>query len=445
MELTAAGAGTAKLESPNITICLNGHTVSQAISVGQGVTLTLCDCQEEHGKVTGSGVTVNGGTLNIEKGCEISGCGTGVLCKWGAVNMKDATISECTSDGVSIAGGAQFTMTNGTISGCGSGVSVDNGTFTMNSGTITGKGGLRGSGVSVSRSAKFELKDGQITACAAGVSVSGTFTMTGGLIGAKTETEAGNRTVAVYIAGGETNITGGAIKNNKGYGIQATDGRIKLENVVLGNNAMQEDIRFNSSSFRLTIGDGTQMINGDYIRWESKYGSGNQILVGPLTTAGTTVTFYYGGDTSYGGASYKTPEPFAMNASNSDTTDYSQYLQVKLVHEGKPYHVEYRDSGYGYYHYCFVEGEKPAEAGPTIITQPTAPTVFDGESPVGKNIKVEATSGSTTPPTAPRAAQTSLTPAAARRPPAKSRTWRPVITGSSARSRTKRARPSPTR
>ena len=201
-----------------------------------------------------------------------------------------------------------------------------------------------------------------------------------------------SQTVAVYIAGGETNITGGAIKNNKGYGIQATDGRIKLENVVLGNNAMQEDIRFNSSSFRLTIGDGTQMINGDYIRWESKYGSGNQILVGPLTTAGTTVTFYYGGDTSYGGASYKTPEPFAMNASNSDTTDYSQYLQVKLVHEGKPYHVEYRDSGYGYYHYCFVEGEKPAEAGPTIITQPTAPTVFDGESPVGKNIKVEATS-----------------------------------------------------
>ena len=65
------------------------------------------------------------------------------------------------------------------------------------------------------------------------------------------------------------------------------------------------------------------------------------------------------------------------DASNSDTTDYSQYLQVKLVHEGKPYHVEYRDSGYGYYHYCFVEGEKPAEAGPTITTQPTAPTVFD--------------------------------------------------------------------
>ena len=151
-------------------------------------------------------------------------------------------------------------MTNGTISGCGSGVSVDNGTFTMNSGTITGKGGPSGTGVYVSKSSKFELKDGQITAYASGVRVGGKFTMTGGLIGAKTETEAGNRTVAVYIAGGETNITGGAIKNNKGYGIQATDGRIKLENVVLGNNAMQEDIRFNSSSFRLTIGDGTQMI-----------------------------------------------------------------------------------------------------------------------------------------------------------------------------------------
>ena len=393
VELTAAGAGTAKLESPNITICLNGHTVSQAISVGQGVTLTLCDCQEEHGKVTGSGVTVNGGTLNIEKGCEISGCGTGVLCKWGAVNMKDATISECTSDGVSIAGGAQFTMTNGTISGCGSGVSVDNGTFTMNSGTITGRGGLRGSGVSVSRSAKFELKDGQITACAAGVSVSGTFTMTGGLIGAKTETEAGNQTVAVYIAGGETNITGGAIKNNKGYGIQATDGKIKLENIILSNNARGEDIQFNSSSFRLTIGDGTQMINGDYMDWEMNYGHQHQILIEPLTTAGTTVTFRYSGDTSYGGVPwYRIPEPFAMNASNSDTTDYSQYLKVKLVAEDKPYHIEYRDSGYGYVYY-FVEGdEASAGDGPKIITQPSAPTIYNGESPVGKNIKVEATS-----------------------------------------------------
>lgn len=129
----------------NVTLCLNGHNISggrSVITVEDGATLTLCDCQGT-GKITGCDLMSanNGGGVLVNSG------GTFVMTS-GTISGNNKPFG---NGGVYVAANASFTMTGGTISenvgrtvvvgdtAIGGGVCVNGGTFNI-SGTpnITG-------------------------------------------------------------------------------------------------------------------------------------------------------------------------------------------------------------------------------------------------------------------------------------------------------------------
>lgn len=162
--------GISVLEGSEVTICLNGHTLSGA---------------EEIMNVAG--------TLNLY------GCGESVLdgsvyiADTGTFNMYYGTVGTVTVNA------GTFALDGGTVVG---GVTVDGGTLNMSGGTITD------SDIAVDMSdGTFTLSEGLITGNDVALKMAGgKFSMTGGTI-ANNLAEAGG----VYIADGSGNISAGTI------------------------------------------------------------------------------------------------------------------------------------------------------------------------------------------------------------------------------------------
>ena len=128
--------------SNDVTLCVNGHSVTGDVTVTGSFTLTDCGS----GSVTGN-VTVNeGGSFTLED-CALSG---------------------------KIENSGMLTVTDGTVTAAG-GIGVDNkGTFTMNSGTITAA-----SGTGVANNGTLTMNGGTVTGCDKGIEGSGDITVSG--------------------------------------------------------------------------------------------------------------------------------------------------------------------------------------------------------------------------------------------------------------------------
>ena len=214
-----------------IVLCLNGKTITMnnentsnirdVITIGDGVTFTLTDCQSTAGKIThtnvgyGRGVNIAAGIFNMYSGnitgntnslqYEVKGGGvyvgsSGIFNLYGgSISENEVRDSSDTSLDRSYGGGVYvdgtFNMSGGhiadnTTTNSGGGVRV-NGTFNMTGGSISGN---------------------QAWTHGGGVDVDGTFNLVGGSISGNNATYNGG---GVYTHYGCTfNMSGGSITGN---------------------------------------------------------------------------------------------------------------------------------------------------------------------------------------------------------------------------------------
>ena len=254
----------------DVTICLNGNQIQKAGSttgpvfeVPSDCTLTLTDCKVTgqivcNDSSNGSGVYVNGGTLNLysgqitqsygQKGTDSNKYGGGVYVgSGGTFNMYGGDITGNSANfgaGVYVNGGTfemydTASVTNNTVNNIngssGGGVYVNGGTFEMhNSASVTGNkatnGTLNGGGVFVNKSGTFNMNDSAIsdnkatnsdernTTYGGGVYVSGgTFTMNGGESSVSKNTAKNGG--GVSVSSGTFNMNDGKISGNTGNGV----------------------------------------------------------------------------------------------------------------------------------------------------------------------------------------------------------------------------------
>lgn len=205
--------------SGNVTLCLNGHTLTLSgttLFVDSG-SFTLCDCNGS-GKITGGGslpgVIVNGGSF-IMNGGTITGNGGGVQ-----VASANGTASFIMNGG-SITENACVGSTSNYIP-CG-GVIVAGGSFTMNGGSITdntAKGSIAttaSGGVLVYNGSRFTMTGGEITNNQCDVTMSG-------------NDFAGGVRVSSTLGGGSFTVSGDAVISGN------TEANGSANNVSLGDN-----------------------------------------------------------------------------------------------------------------------------------------------------------------------------------------------------------------
>lgn len=275
----------------DVTICLNGNQIQKAGSttgpvfeVPSDCTLTLTDCKVTgqivcNDSSNGSGVYVNGGTLNLysgqitqsygQKGTDSNKYGGGVYVNGGTFEMHNsasvtgnkATNGTLNGGGVYVNGSGTFAMNNsasvsGNTANQGGGVYVESGTFNMNDGKISGNkakndkasNDTNGGGVFVNKSGTFNMNDGAITGNTAtntaernttyggGVYVSGgTFTMNGGTSSVSKNTAKNGG--GVSVSSGTFNMNDGTISGNTGNGVFVNGGTFTVSNTptVTGN------------------------------------------------------------------------------------------------------------------------------------------------------------------------------------------------------------------
>ena len=300
----------------DVTICLNGKqiqkvgdTTGPVFEVPSGKKLTLTNCTG-NGQVmcannndNGSGVYVNGGTLNLYSGQIASSKGQkgtdpnnryggGVYVdNGGTFNMYGGVITKNDANyggGVCVTGtNSKFNMHGGTITkntaNHGGGVYVEGGKFTMNgTSSITdnianGKNGKNGTsgGVYVSNNGTFTMNGGTISGNTAnstdgGVGVyRGTapakFEMNGGTITGNTASQGGgvgvHRVDSTFIMNGGT-ISGNTATNNGG-GVYVEGGTFTMHDGTIGgtiegdaNTANQDGGGVYVSSGTFTMSDG---------------------------------------------------------------------------------------------------------------------------------------------------------------------------------------------
>lgn len=229
---------TATSDLANALVVVNNGAV---VNLNSGALLTT---NRANAVVSGGGVTVAGGTLNMNAGAIIqdmhvhnataSGAqyvGPAVTVFSGAFNMNGGIVRYCDGNvgAVSILSGT-FTMNDGTISDCiannngvGGGGVYNAGTFTMNGGAISGNTSWK-NGAGVYNVGTFSLISGEITGNSAtisetnnlncngaGVYTTGTMTMSGGSI---TNNNAKGSAGGILVEGGVCTMTGGEISGN---------------------------------------------------------------------------------------------------------------------------------------------------------------------------------------------------------------------------------------
>ena len=310
----------------DVTICLNGNQIQKAGSTTGPVfevptrsTLTLTDCQDSgqivcNDSSNGSGVYVNGGTLNLysgqiansygQKGTDSNQYGGGVYVESGTFNMYGGVITGNSADcgGVYVKNGT-FNMDGGTIennksgggvyveasgkfimnnaasvtantigygSTGGAGVYVNGGTFEMNdNASVTGNKAtsstLKGGGVYV-KSGTFTMNgnasvtgnkatNGTLNGGGVYVNGSGTFAMNNSAsVSGNTATNGGG----VYVSGGTFNMNDGTISGNTGNGVFVNGGTFTVSNTptVTGNtkNGDASNVYLTGSEIYITIG-----------------------------------------------------------------------------------------------------------------------------------------------------------------------------------------------
>ena len=266
----------------NVTLCLNGQTISGSITVGSGATLTLTDCTgtgKLQGSGSGSGVSINGGTFNLYGGT-ITGFVNGV--EIGSHN--------------DIKTGSSFTMYGGAITG--------------NKADSSGGGGvfLIGTTNSVVTAPSFTMHGGTISNNTAGASDGGgggvyvgekcSFTMDGGTITGNTATNGNGGGIYIRMLSSVT-ISGGEITNNKapaknstsyghGGGIYSERG-VTVGNVkITGNNSTFEGGGIYGKG-AITLTDATVTDNNQY----DVYYDGKESTTPELTVSGSVQAGYY--------------------------------------------------------------------------------------------------------------------------------------------------------
>ncbi len=211
----------------NVTLCLNGHTLTHddstdgSVIVVESGEFTLCDCQDHWGYTS----SFDEGTKTYS--CGITGTG-GCITGGNGNNFRGG--------GVYVGTNAVFNMNSGRITGCdvgmldgcnGGGVAVINGTFNMSGGYIDGNKASSGGGVYIEENeenARFNMFGnavimsnegntcGGVYCCNQGKATSVTFNMDSGAV-------IGNRSsgqgAGIFLASGSTfNMCGGAIEGN---------------------------------------------------------------------------------------------------------------------------------------------------------------------------------------------------------------------------------------
>ena len=260
----------------DVTICLNGNQIQKAGSttgpvfeVPSDCTLTLTDCKVTgqivcNDSSNGSGVYVNGGTLNLYSGQITQSYG------------QKGTDSNKYGGGVYVGAGGTFNMYGGVITGnsanYGGGVYVKSGTFNMDGGTIksnTSSGGygtlsFGGAGVYVEASGNFimnntasvtENKIGYGSTGGAGVYVNGgTFEMHNSA--SVTGNKATNGTLnggGVYVNGSGTfamnnsaSVSGNTA--NQGGGVYVESGTFNMNDGTITGNKAKNDKASNDTN-----------------------------------------------------------------------------------------------------------------------------------------------------------------------------------------------------
>ena len=213
----ASTAGKGYNTGVEITLCLNGYTISgtgagRLFRLSNGTQLNICDCTG-HGKLTG-GNNSNSGVAWISKDSGDSAGGR--LAIYGGTVIGNTTGDS--SALFMIGADSRFTLAGGEIIGGNyRAVLLQGGTFNMTGGKITG--------------VTYDKADG-----AALRVTNGTFNMTGGEISGNTNAKS---SAAVRIDNGTSKLTGGKISGNTAAnagGLLINGGNVTLAGVEISGN-----------------------------------------------------------------------------------------------------------------------------------------------------------------------------------------------------------------
>ena len=229
--------GTLSINSKNLSIDLNGHTITaannqRAFNISNGGTLEIKDSVgngiiQGNGTVTGSGgaiymegsgsaLTISGGTI---QGFTVSAHGGGVYMSGGTFTMTGGKIYNCSSSGTNLSGGGVF---------------MAEGTFDMSGGSIENCTAHEGAGVEM-------YPDSENTTC--------TFTMRDS---AEIKNCSNNGVSIAWSGTSKFIMSGGTIDNNKGYGLW-TSARSNTEILLSGGTIT------NSERYDMVIHTGVQL------------------------------------------------------------------------------------------------------------------------------------------------------------------------------------------
>lgn len=206
----------------NLTLCLNGHTLTHdnstdgSVIVVESGEFTLCDCQDHWGYTS----SFDEGTKTYS--CEITGTG-GCITGGSGINSQGG--------GVYVSSGATFNMNSGritecdvrTVAGCnGGGVAVIGGTFNMSGGYIDGNKASNGGGVYLTDQATFKMSGNAVIMSNEDVGVYclnnkqvKVIMNSGAIIGNKVSANINTNGAGVFLGSSSTfNMFGGIIEGN---------------------------------------------------------------------------------------------------------------------------------------------------------------------------------------------------------------------------------------
>ena len=258
-----------------VTLCLNGQTISGSITVGSGATLTLTDCSNS-GRVQG-GVLVNGGKFELYSGTITGGVQVGI--KGGTYQ----TGSSFTMYGGAITGNEASSGSGGGVFLVGTTNHIDPPSFTMHGGTISnntaGASDGGGGGVYVGEKCSFTMDGGTIT---------GNTATKGNGGGIYINFNAGNVSISnATITGNKATATGNTSYGHGG-GIYSQRG-VTVKNVTItGNNSTYEGGGIYGKG-AITLTDATVTDNNHY----DIYYDGKESTTPKLTVSGSVQAGYY--------------------------------------------------------------------------------------------------------------------------------------------------------
>ena len=353
----------------NVTICLNGMQIEKVVdntgSVGPvfevpaGSTLTLTDCTGNGGNggngrivcnesSNGSGVYVNGGTLNLY---------SGQITKSYGQKGTGSNSSNKYGGGVYVNNGGTFNMYGGAITGnhanYGGGVYVKSGTFNMYGGDITRNSASYGggAGVYVEKNGNFIMKNtasvtgntigyGSTAGYGGGVYVNGTFEMhnDASVKDNTANNSNGSSGGGVYVNGGtfkmhnNASVSGNKTKNNSngtlnGAGVYVNGGEFEMNDTasITGNTATGNKKGDNGDGGGVYVNSGTFNMNGSASITKNNaaaksYGGGVFVNRGTFNMTGGAIGGTNVGDanTAYnGGGVYMWGGTFNMSGTTS--------------------------------------------------------------------------------------------------------------------------------